>query len=236
MADFRATVSCPSRRVAFVDGTTSTTATIVGWDWDFGDGGSSMARNPDHAYAAAGLYTVCLMASDSNGRSCSVCQSIDVCRFDAGTPDAGRDAGAPDAGRDAGTPDAGRDAGTPDAGSDAGRDAGSAGADAAAPVDGGIEDDAGVLEDAGVMVAVDASVDASAPSDASPAADASMIAFDAGGADASSTTRLDAAGGSDAVDAGCACRATTGTPARSAPLLLVSALGLVLAWRKRRRR
>jgi YVTN family beta-propeller protein len=37
------------------------------WKWDFGDGSSSTKQNPTHAYSAAGVYTVSLTASNSNG-------------------------------------------------------------------------------------------------------------------------------------------------------------------------
>ena len=37
------------------------------WLWTFGDGATSTAANPDHAYAAAGAYTVSLRASNSAG-------------------------------------------------------------------------------------------------------------------------------------------------------------------------
>lgn len=35
------------------------------WQWDFGDGASSTAQNPTHTYAAAGVYTVQLIANAS---------------------------------------------------------------------------------------------------------------------------------------------------------------------------
>jgi PKD repeat protein len=37
------------------------------WAWDFGDGATSSAQNPNHTYAAAGTYTVALTASNSAG-------------------------------------------------------------------------------------------------------------------------------------------------------------------------
>ncbi len=37
---------------------------IVSWNWNFGDGGTSTAQNPAHAYTAAGTYTVSLTVSD----------------------------------------------------------------------------------------------------------------------------------------------------------------------------
>ncbi|MBO6516316.1 MAG: gliding motility-associated C-terminal domain-containing protein, partial [Bacteroidia bacterium] len=40
---------------------------VVGWDWDFGDGGSSVDQNPDYSYSDAGTYQVQLFIENSNG-------------------------------------------------------------------------------------------------------------------------------------------------------------------------
>jgi len=37
------------------------------WDWDFGDGGSSTAKNPSHTYTSDGVYTVSLTATNACG-------------------------------------------------------------------------------------------------------------------------------------------------------------------------
>ncbi|MDD3642762.1 MAG: PKD domain-containing protein [Candidatus Krumholzibacteria bacterium] len=37
------------------------------WSWDFGDGGTSTAQNPSHAYTSAGTYTVTLTAANAYG-------------------------------------------------------------------------------------------------------------------------------------------------------------------------
>lgn len=50
-------------QVAFTDASTCAT----GWQWNFGDGSSSMLQNPTHTYAAPGLYTVSLTASGPGG-------------------------------------------------------------------------------------------------------------------------------------------------------------------------
>ncbi|KKH49928.1 PKD domain-containing protein [Methanosarcina sp. 1.H.A.2.2] len=39
----------------------------TGWTWDFGDGAGSTKQNPTHTYSAAGIYTVSLTVSNSNG-------------------------------------------------------------------------------------------------------------------------------------------------------------------------
>jgi len=50
--------------VAFTD---LSTGDVVGWEWDFGDGGTSTVQNPSHEYTAPGRYTVTLVASDNYG-------------------------------------------------------------------------------------------------------------------------------------------------------------------------
>ena len=67
VADFSATpVSGQSPlTVSFTD--LSTCAT--GWQWSFGDGGTSTLQNPSHVYSAPGLYTVSLTASGPGGEN-----------------------------------------------------------------------------------------------------------------------------------------------------------------------
>ena len=43
------------------------TGTVTGWDWDFGDGGTSTGANPVHTYTAAGTYTVTLVVTGPGG-------------------------------------------------------------------------------------------------------------------------------------------------------------------------
>ena len=47
--------------------TDTSTGSPTAWSWDFGDGGSSTAQNPSHAYTSAGTYTVALTASNAGG-------------------------------------------------------------------------------------------------------------------------------------------------------------------------
>ena len=49
-----------------VDFTDLSTNNPTSWDWTFGDGGTSMAQNPSHTYAA-GTYTVSLTAENAGG-------------------------------------------------------------------------------------------------------------------------------------------------------------------------
>jgi gliding motility-associated-like protein len=49
---------CLSDSVAFTDNTDGKGRPVVKWNWDFGDGNTSLLKNPKHKYAAANTYTV----------------------------------------------------------------------------------------------------------------------------------------------------------------------------------
>jgi PKD repeat protein len=51
----------------------------IQWFWDFGDGGSSILKNPSHTYSANGSYSVCLITSNECGYTDTVCKNITVC-------------------------------------------------------------------------------------------------------------------------------------------------------------
>jgi PKD repeat protein len=60
-------VTCQDLRCTFVDRSDDPDGSVVSWAWDFGDGSTSNERNPSHTYAAAGRYTVLLVATDNDG-------------------------------------------------------------------------------------------------------------------------------------------------------------------------
>lgn len=72
-AAFEYTADSITTGVEFFDGSFFASA----WTWDMGDGHSYTARHPVHAYAQAGLYTVCLTASNFTG-SHTVCDTVRV--------------------------------------------------------------------------------------------------------------------------------------------------------------
>lgn len=58
------TLSCPTKPIVFSN---SSTGPGLSFLWNFGDGNTSTAATPTHAYAAAGIYSVQLMITDMYG-------------------------------------------------------------------------------------------------------------------------------------------------------------------------
>ena len=76
-ADF--TYSTPGGfQAAFTDQSTDPDGTIAGWNWNFGDGGTSTQQNPTHQYQYPGTYAVTLTAADDEGASDSVTKDVVV--------------------------------------------------------------------------------------------------------------------------------------------------------------
>ncbi|MEO5675102.1 MAG: PKD domain-containing protein [Chitinophagales bacterium] len=76
------TVECPPFNADFTILLNNSTAsftdlsgTAVSWSWTFGDGGTSNDQNPTYTYTANGVYTVCLVATDSCSTD-STCDSL----------------------------------------------------------------------------------------------------------------------------------------------------------------
>ena len=83
IADFTYSPSLPTIKdgnntVQFTDTSTDPDGTIVAWLWDFGDGTTSIERNPSHKYLSEGAYTVILTITDDNGATDSIRDEITV--------------------------------------------------------------------------------------------------------------------------------------------------------------
>jgi len=72
--DFEATTVCLGDSTEFTD----LSAGAVSWNWNFGDGGTSMLSNPKHLYDNAGTYSVLLEIEDSHTCSNSVVKEVEV--------------------------------------------------------------------------------------------------------------------------------------------------------------
>jgi len=70
--------SCSGGDCAFTDLSSDSNGTVVGWSWTFGDGGTSSAQNPTHAYVCGGTYAVTLRATDDGGAIGTATRSVSV--------------------------------------------------------------------------------------------------------------------------------------------------------------
>jgi PKD repeat protein len=57
----------------------ASSGTGLTYDWDFGDGNSSILGNPNHTYVLANNYTVTLIVTDTCGGSDTIIKNIQVC-------------------------------------------------------------------------------------------------------------------------------------------------------------
>ena len=58
---------CVPLTVDFRDSSTITLGSLANWEWDFGDGSSSMSQNPQHLYSQPGVYKITLKAISDAG-------------------------------------------------------------------------------------------------------------------------------------------------------------------------
>ncbi|MBK9637908.1 MAG: PKD domain-containing protein [Bacteroidetes bacterium] len=72
------TIVCITNTVSFVDMSLPGNAAITGWNWTFGDGGTSSLQNPNYAYAIGGNFTVKLVVTNANGLQDSITHIIYV--------------------------------------------------------------------------------------------------------------------------------------------------------------
>ncbi len=63
---------------AFFNDLTTTIGNIVSWNWDFGDGNSSIVKNPSNLYDTTGTYSVTLIVASDNGCIDTVVQQVIV--------------------------------------------------------------------------------------------------------------------------------------------------------------
>ncbi|MHB8634828.1 MAG: PKD domain-containing protein, partial [Thermoplasmatota archaeon] len=64
--------------VLFTDGSYGTDAPLVGWHWEFADGGSSSNPNPAHRFAQSGDYPVTLVVTNEGGLTDTVTHVVHV--------------------------------------------------------------------------------------------------------------------------------------------------------------
>jgi PKD repeat protein len=76
---FGATTVCEGNKTKFIDSSSITTGySIIRYVWSFGDGDSSVIRNPEHTYAAAGKYEAELRLYSNMGCDSSISKIVTV--------------------------------------------------------------------------------------------------------------------------------------------------------------
>lgn len=89
VASFTQSNPCSVDSIQFTSTSTIGSGSITGWNWTFGDGGTSTLTNPSHLYASAGVYTVSLMVQSAIGCADTVTRTINVALLSAGFTDNG---------------------------------------------------------------------------------------------------------------------------------------------------
>jgi PKD repeat protein len=69
---------CSGLTCSFFDRSTDPDGNLSAWTWNFGDGGGVAVRDPNHAYDAAGTYTVTLTAQDTEGATKAISKQVTV--------------------------------------------------------------------------------------------------------------------------------------------------------------
>jgi len=69
--------TCEGEALTFTN-QTSSQIPVISYQWDFGDGNTSTATNPQHSYAAPGTYTIQLTAINLNGCIDSISSAVPI--------------------------------------------------------------------------------------------------------------------------------------------------------------
>lgn len=77
-SDFNTNNVCSKKLATFTDNSSTTSGSVTGWYWDFGDGETSIANNATHAYVNPGTYTVSHVAYSSNGCNDTSRKTIEI--------------------------------------------------------------------------------------------------------------------------------------------------------------
>jgi gliding motility-associated-like protein len=78
VASFGSNNACEGKLVNFIDQSTSNDGTIGYWNWQLGDGQTSLMASPAHIYASAGTYNVTLQITSSLGCSNTITSPVTI--------------------------------------------------------------------------------------------------------------------------------------------------------------
>lgn len=78
VAGFSSNPACLNDQTFFTNSSTVFGGNIIGYSWNFGDGGSSQQENPVHTYSATGNFIVTLMVTSGMGCTDSISMPVHV--------------------------------------------------------------------------------------------------------------------------------------------------------------
>jgi len=78
VANFTFVNACFGTPIAFTDNSSVTSGTITNWNWNFGNGNTSIIQNPAQNYSSEGVYNVQLIATSNNGCTDTITQQVEV--------------------------------------------------------------------------------------------------------------------------------------------------------------
>ena len=61
------TLGCSIFSTGFTDASSSTSGSVIAWEWDFGDGTTAIQQNPIHQYTSSGYFDVTLRVANAGG-------------------------------------------------------------------------------------------------------------------------------------------------------------------------
>jgi gliding motility-associated-like protein len=70
--------SCNGYQVLFTDLSTIKSGSISAWHWDFGNGSTSIVKNPQNTYPSAGTYNVNLIVKGNTGCEAEVTKPVEI--------------------------------------------------------------------------------------------------------------------------------------------------------------
>lgn len=77
-ADFNFNNVCQGQNLSFIDASTVISGSLTSWNWNFGDGTSSISANPQHNYAINGSINVELIVTSDNGCMDTIVKTVTV--------------------------------------------------------------------------------------------------------------------------------------------------------------
>ncbi len=78
MASFTSTNNCVNSSINFIDNSSVSTGSITNWAWNFSDGVSTGYQNPIRTFSVAGVYSVTLTVSNSQGCFSTITKTLTI--------------------------------------------------------------------------------------------------------------------------------------------------------------